>query len=578
MQQQVSYWSLCCGTFFCLASLMFWTSCSSPVASTDGSNPGLPLASPSAAAFVVPLVPPGYVYYHDVVVGTGGSREIRMEICAPASDPGYSLPVVAYIHGGGWNSGSKDASAASIAKYPERGYVGVSMQYRLTSEAGNSGMPAQIEDIKLGIRYLKQHAAQYFINPEKIALWGVSAGAHLAALAGTSAGVSELEGSGGWTGVSSRVAAVVDNYGPTDFTDPLMDTSSSVIALLGGKPSENPAKALAAMPASYADVTDPPFLIMHGTNDSTVPYAHSVSLKNALVGAGVTVSFALVPGAGHGLSGYSLTNGVLASDYAWSFLDYHLRGVGTVPVDPPLPTPSPTPSVTPTPTPAASGAPISEWKFDTTTPVVDACAQDGLASSGAAAQLATISGVQGNAVSLTQSAAGGTGVYYKGGLTGVNRYNLTNGFTWEFLVKSSNDSTRMTSDVVLADFNASTTGYKLLLKSGSFQPKANFYSGSTTAVSVTASSALVANTWTLVTFVYNPLASGSELSIYLNGVLDTSGPMPTCFAANTADQLLILGGANTASKNLDGAADNVAVFDTALSAAAIASRAQLFGF
>jgi len=311
----------------------------SPVASLSPSSTPSPLPSPVVTrppTSSYQTAPSGFVYYHDVVVGTGGSRPIKIEICAPdpASPPAQALPVIAYIHGGGWNSGSKNDGASKTVSYAKRGYVGVSLDYRLTSESGNPIMPAQIEDIKLAIRYLRANAALFFLNPNQIALWGSSAGSHLAALAGTSAGQAQLEGSGGYAGISSAVCAVVDWSGPVDFTDPQLDSNSSVIALLGGKPSVYPSRALAAMPSSYADAADPPFLILHGDADTTVPYSQSVYLKNALLAAGVDTTFSLIPGGPHSLTGKKLSNGIDVTDFSYQFLDFYLKGVGTKPIAP----------------------------------------------------------------------------------------------------------------------------------------------------------------------------------------------------------------------------------------------------
>jgi len=267
--------------------------------------------------FQAPVVPPDLQYLHDVEIGMGGDRTLKMEICYPKPAPPEPWPVLIYIHGGGWNHGSKNQHANKIIGYAKRGYVGVAIEYRLTPEG--AVFPAQIEDCKLAVRYLRAHAQKYHLDPDRIGVWGSSAGAHLASLLGTLP-PGKFEGTGGWENYSSRVQAVVDWFGPADFTSEFADQWRSLIALLGKKPSEDPEWAKAAMPGTYASDDDPPFLIMHGTNDTVVPFADSQSFYQCLIDAGVDATFIPVEGAGHGFSDYPE-----ASQKAWEFLERHLK-------------------------------------------------------------------------------------------------------------------------------------------------------------------------------------------------------------------------------------------------------------
>lgn len=183
------------------------------------------------------------------------------------------------------------------------GYFVASVEYRLSQEAK---FPAQIEDCKCAIRYLRAHAKKYNIDPDRIGCWGSSAGGHLVALLGTSGGVKELEGKGGWQDQSSRVQAVCDWFGPTDF--PKMggshnDINSPECQLIGGSYTEKADVVRAANPITYVTRDDPPFLIMHGENDNTVPIGQSELLDEALKKAGVEVTFVRVKNAGHGFGG-----------------------------------------------------------------------------------------------------------------------------------------------------------------------------------------------------------------------------------------------------------------------------------
>ncbi len=287
------------------------------------------IAQEEKGDFVQPKVSSGYIYYHDVFIGENDGSKIYMEICAPSQDPGKKLPVLARIHGGGWNKGSKNKFASTLATDASKmGYVGVAMMYRLTPSG--TQFPELFYDLKLGIRYLRAHASNYFIDPDKIGVWGSSSGGHLASLLGTTGDVKELEGPGEWKGFSSRVQAVVDASGPADFTTSTADAWSSVTALLGGKAFSVPELALKAMPGTYATKDDPPFLILHGDEDTTVPPSDSLFFNEQLRSAKVDVTFSLVKGAGHSLTG---TEWVGKLQYA--FMDYVLKGIGKKPTPPP---------------------------------------------------------------------------------------------------------------------------------------------------------------------------------------------------------------------------------------------------
>ncbi|MDF2939071.1 MAG: hypothetical protein K0Q90_4444, partial [Paenibacillaceae bacterium] len=294
------------------------------VSITGQAIPGIPPAvSPVPIPEPVeqePFIPPaGVTMYEDVLVGMAGNREIYASIAVPETAPSTVMPAMVYIHGGGWNHGDRKQALSNISNYVlKRGYIGVALSYRLTPEAP---FPAQIQDVKLGIRFLRAHAAQYFIDPSRIGVWGSSAGGHLASLLGTTgdmqAGqlitldngntvpVPDLGGNGGWPEYSDKVQAVADWFGPADFTSEFANNYSSVTALLGGKKAFTvPNEARLAMPGTYASPDDPPFWIRHGDSDSTIPYQDSVKFAGQLTAAGVpVVDFKLVPGQGHGFTG-----------------------------------------------------------------------------------------------------------------------------------------------------------------------------------------------------------------------------------------------------------------------------------
>jgi acetyl esterase/lipase len=249
-----------------------------------------------AAAPVDRPPPPGVSVLHDVVIGKGGDRDLHAEIAFPTKATG-PLPAVIYVHGGGWFKGSyKVAPYIDLAKV---GYFAASIEYRLDDVAK---WPAQIEDCKLGVRWLRANAAKYNIDPNRIGVWGDSAGGHLVVCLGTMTD-PKFEGTGGYPGVSSAVQAVVDFYGPTDFYTPGLYAAPSIkmIEKLIGVPSaQNPALWKSASPLAYVAAGDPPMLIVQGDSDTTVPMTQSTELDAALTQVGVPHQLVIVKNAEHG--------------------------------------------------------------------------------------------------------------------------------------------------------------------------------------------------------------------------------------------------------------------------------------
>lgn len=241
------------------------------------------------------------------------------------------LPVIVFIHGGGWRKGDKTGGGRQVLPFVATGqYAGVSVGYRLTDEAQ---WPAQLDDCKAAIRWLKAHAAEYRLDPERIAVWGSSAGGHLVNMLGLTNDRPDLEGKvGKHLDQNSNVTCVVDWYGPANLLT--MNTprgamdhdapDSPEALLIGGAVQENPERARAASPITYITPNAPPFLIVHGTDDRTVPFQQSEELVAALTKAQVKTAPVLlrIEGAGHGvgIGGEELTTRIAA------FLGQHLRG------------------------------------------------------------------------------------------------------------------------------------------------------------------------------------------------------------------------------------------------------------
>ena len=268
-----------------------------------------------------PRIPEGVKVERNLVYARAGSKDLLLDLYLPERAAGRR-PVILWVHGGAWRGGNKENSPA--IRQSGRGYAVASINYRLSPEAI---FPAQIEDSKAAVRWLRANAGKYNLDPNRMGAWGSSAGGHLVALLGASGGVPDLEGALGNRNYSSRVQAVVDFFGPTDFLE--IGKFPSKIAhyaadspesqLLGGPVLENKEKARRANPITYISKDDPPFLIMHGDQDQSVPLNQSELLTEALKKAGIEVTFEVVRGAGHGFGGPQINASVDA------FFDKHLK-------------------------------------------------------------------------------------------------------------------------------------------------------------------------------------------------------------------------------------------------------------
>ena len=215
--------------------------------------------------------PEGVTVRRDIpYAGTDNPRQ-KLDLILPARPAtDKPLPVIAWIHGGAWRAGSKAGGLGRVARYVATGrYAGASIGYRLT---GEKIWPAQIHDCKAAVRWIRANAKKHNLDADRIAVWGSSAGGHLVAMLGTSGDVKDLDGeTGAHKGVSSRVACVLDWFGPTDFAQMDAhavkgarmvhdDARSPESILVGGPVQENKDKVAHANPITYVTKDDPPFL------------------------------------------------------------------------------------------------------------------------------------------------------------------------------------------------------------------------------------------------------------------------------------------------------------------------------
>jgi len=270
----------------------------------------------------------------DIAYATASSAQ-QLDIYLPEEGDG-PFPVILNIHGGGWIGGDKVfAQVTSMLEGLKRGYAVVAINYRLSGEAI---WPAQINDCKAAIRWVRTNADQYKLDPDKIAAWGSSAGGHLSALVGTSGDVKALEDlSQGNPEESSRVQAVVDWFGPTDFLKmddhlkasgvkmPMKHSTpdSPESKLLGKNLEDAPELVKEADPDTYVSSDDPPFLIQHGLEDNLVPYQGSVLLARNLgdVLGHENVSLELFPATRHGGPAFGSEENL---ERVYRYLDKHL--------------------------------------------------------------------------------------------------------------------------------------------------------------------------------------------------------------------------------------------------------------
>ena len=236
----------------------------------------------------------------DITYASADGRKLTLDLYMP---PNAKNPyLIVWIHGGAWHSGTKDNPPDNLLK---SGYAMASVEYHLSTEAR---FPAMVFDIKAAIRFLRGQAEHYGYRKDKIAIWGSSAGGHLAALVGTTNGNPELEGKlGNYLNESSSVQAIIDFYGPSDFLTILgqstphgISVRAPALALLLGRPVEQVQDlAKLASPVYQVDKSDPPILIMHGDQDNQVPVNQAIELKEAYDEKGLDATLIFVRGAGH---------------------------------------------------------------------------------------------------------------------------------------------------------------------------------------------------------------------------------------------------------------------------------------
>ena len=265
-------------------------------------------------------LPAGVVVYRDLVYVSAGHPRQVLDLYLP---PGAgSVPLIVWIHGGAFRMGDK-ADRIPLEML-EQGYAIASLNYRLSQHAR---FPAQIEDCKAAVRWLRANAVKYRINPERIGAIGPSAGGHLACLLGVTDKKDGLEGTGGNPEQSSRVQAVVSFFGRTNFTKKTWTEELEkkiFVPLIGASFEDKPELYKKISPIAYVSRTSPPFLLFHGAEDKLVPPQDSIDMAEKLRAAGVSAKAVIVEGEGHGSADW-VERWAKSVEQAVAFFDAHLK-------------------------------------------------------------------------------------------------------------------------------------------------------------------------------------------------------------------------------------------------------------
>ena len=273
----------------------------------------------------------GIAKHHSLHTGQTTCVELKLDLARPATDDG-PFPAIVFIHGGGWRLGSRQDYGEEIRKAAERGYVAVTVTYRLVQhhetwgEKSTNIFPAQIHDVKAAIRWVRANAEKYRIDKNRIGAHGLSAGGHLSLMLGLTDSESGLEGEGGNANESSRVQAVVNSSGPTDMQTAYERTNpwgkELFQTFLGGTPEESPAAYQTASPTTYVTKDAPPVLTIQGGKDDLVPVQQGELLDKKMKAAGADHTLLIFEEEEHPLGGPDREKVEAAM---WDFFEKHLK-------------------------------------------------------------------------------------------------------------------------------------------------------------------------------------------------------------------------------------------------------------
>jgi len=267
------------------------------------------------------VIPQSVEWLPGVEYSNPDDQHLQVNLARPKEGAG-PFPAVVCIHGGGFRAGHRDAYNGLCLKLAERGYVAITVSYRL---APKYQFPAAVHDVKAAVRWLRANAKKYHVDPDRIGTTGGSAGGHLAQFLGVTEGIPEFEGSGGHPDQSSAVRCVVNVYGPSDFTQSYgksVDAAEVLPLFLGGNVEQERRRHILASPLYWVTPRAAPTLCIHGTEDKYVAHEQAVWLTDRLRAAEVPAELLTLPGAGHGFKG---ADAAKAEAALFEFFDRELK-------------------------------------------------------------------------------------------------------------------------------------------------------------------------------------------------------------------------------------------------------------
>jgi acetyl esterase/lipase len=279
------------------------------------------VGSVSVAPAQKPALPEDVNFESGIEYANPDSQHLQLNMARPKKSDGQ-LPAIICIHGGGFRAGKRESYDGQCIRLAQHGYVAVTISYRL---APKYPFPAAIHDVKAAVRWVRANAARYQIDPHRIGVTGGSAGGHLAQFLGVTGDVKEFEGKEGNADQSSKVACVVNVYGPSDFTKSYgksVDAAEVLPLFLGGNLETARPLHVRASPLYWVTPNAVPTLCIHGTEDKYVAHEQAVWLIEKLKAAGVEAELLTLQGAGHGFKGKDAET---AEKAMVSFFDQHLK-------------------------------------------------------------------------------------------------------------------------------------------------------------------------------------------------------------------------------------------------------------
>jgi acetyl esterase/lipase len=280
------------------------------------------ICSPARAQEVQPkpVVPPGVVWEEGIEYSNPDNQHLKLNLARPKGDGPF--PTIVCIHGGGFRAGNREGYNALCLRLAQKGYAALTVTYRL---APKYPFPAAVHDTKAAVRWVRANAGKYHFDPARVGVTGSSAGGHLAQFLCVTADVKDFEGDGGHAGQSSRVACVVNVYGPSDFTKSYgksVDAAEVLPLFLGGNLEKARHRHILASPLYWVTPHAAPTLCIHGTEDKYVAYEQATWLVDKLKAAGVEAELLTLQKAGHGFRGKDAET---AEKALVAFFDKHLK-------------------------------------------------------------------------------------------------------------------------------------------------------------------------------------------------------------------------------------------------------------